>query len=128
MNKHLLQPRRTPTMSVGFSRRLTFGAQYVRRHRFNSSIAHHNRRTRTIEPAQYLSIAYAERLAEAGLVGSVGSKGDSYDNAAAEALNALFKAEVIRRLGPWKGLDDVELAVCEWVDGSTRQGCIPTAG
>jgi putative transposase len=76
-----------------------------------TGLVHHSDRG-----VQYLSIAYTERLAEAGLVGSVGSKGDSYDNAAAEALNALFKAEVIRRLGPWKGLDDVELAVCEWVD------------
>ena len=65
---------------------------------------------------QYLSIRYTERLAEAGIEASVGSKGDSYDNALAEAVNALFKAEVIRRRGPWRSLEAVELATLEWVD------------
>ncbi len=65
---------------------------------------------------QYLSIRYTERLAEAGIEASVGSTGDSYDNALAEAVNALFKAEVIYRRGPWKSLEEVELAVLEWVD------------
>ena len=65
---------------------------------------------------QYLSIRYTERLAEAGIEASVGSTGDSYDNALAEAVNALFKAEVIYRRGPWKSLEKVELAVLEWVD------------
>jgi putative transposase len=64
---------------------------------------------------QYLSIRYTDRLAEAGAVTSVGSKGDSYDNALAEAVNALFKAELIRRRGPWRSVDDVELATLEWV-------------
>lgn len=64
---------------------------------------------------QYLSIRYTERLAEAGLESSVGSKGDSYDNAMAESVIGLFKAEVIHRLGPWKGLDDVEYATLDWV-------------
>ena len=59
---------------------------------------------------------YTERLAEAGVVASVGSKGDSYDNAAAESLIGLYKTELIRRRGPWKGLDDVELATLEYVD------------
>jgi putative transposase len=71
---------------------------------------------RRVEPGQYLSIAYTERLAEAGAVTSVGSRGDSYDNAAAESLIGLFKTELIRSRGPWKGLDDVELATLEWVD------------
>ena len=66
--------------------------------------------------SQYLSIRYTERLADAGLEASVGSKGDSYDNALAESINGLFKAELIRRRGPWKGLDDVEYATLEWVD------------
>jgi putative transposase len=65
---------------------------------------------------QYLSIRYSERLAEAGAVASVGSKGDSYDNALAETINGLYKTEVIRRRGPWKGVDDVEFATLEWVD------------
>jgi putative transposase len=65
---------------------------------------------------QYLAIRYTERLAEIGAVGSVGSVGDSYDNAAAESLIGLFKTELIRRRGPWRGLDHVELATLEWVD------------
>jgi putative transposase len=65
---------------------------------------------------QYLSIRYTERLAEAGIEASVGSKGDSYDNALAEAVNALFKTELIYRRGPWKSREAVELAVLEWVD------------
>jgi transposase InsO family protein len=65
---------------------------------------------------QYLSIRYTERLAEAGIEASVGSKGDSYDNALAEAINALFKTEVVYRRGPWKSREAVEFAVLEWVD------------
>jgi putative transposase len=65
---------------------------------------------------QYLAIRYTERLAEAGAVGSVGSRGDSYDNALAEAVNGLYKAEVIRNRGPWRSLEQVELATAEWVD------------
>ncbi len=69
-----------------------------------------------LEPGQYLSIRYTERLAEAGGVTSVGSRGDSYDNAMAESIIGLFKTELIRRRGPWKGIDDVEFATLEWVD------------
>jgi putative transposase len=65
---------------------------------------------------QYVSIKYTERLAEAGLVPSVGSVGDSYDNALAESINALYKAEVIHRRGPWRSLEAVEFATLEWVD------------
>jgi putative transposase len=66
--------------------------------------------------SQYTSIAFTERLAQAGAAPSVGSVGDAYDNALAESQIGLFKTEVIHRRGPWKGLDDVELAVLEWVD------------
>jgi transposase InsO family protein len=66
--------------------------------------------------SQYLSIRYTERLAEAGAVTSVGSRGDSYDNALAETIIGLYKTELIRRRGPWKGLDEVEYATLEWVD------------
>jgi transposase InsO family protein len=66
--------------------------------------------------SQYLSIRYTERLAAAGIEPSVGSVGDSYDNALAESVIGLFKTEVIRRRGPWRGLDDVEYATLEWVD------------
>ena len=65
---------------------------------------------------QYLSIRYTERLAEDGVVNSVGSRGDSYDNALAESINGLYKTELIRHKGPWRGLDDLELATLEWVD------------
>jgi putative transposase len=65
---------------------------------------------------QYLSIRYTERLAEAGAVTSVGSRGDSFDNALAETIIGLYKTELIRRRGPWRGLDEVEDATLEWVD------------
>ncbi len=65
---------------------------------------------------QYLSIRYTERLAEAGIEPSVGSVGDSYDNALAESVIGLFKTEVIRRRGPWRNLETVEYATLEWVD------------
>jgi len=65
---------------------------------------------------QYLSIHYTERLAEAGIESSVGSVGDSYDNALAETINGLYKTEVIRKRGPWKTIDEVEYATLEWVD------------
>ena len=66
--------------------------------------------------SQYLSIKYTERLAEAKIVPSVGSVGDSYDNALAETINGLFKAEVIHRRGPWRSFEVVEYATLEWVD------------
>jgi len=65
---------------------------------------------------QYLSIRYTERLAENGVVASVGSRGDSYDNALAESIIGLYKTELVRNRGPWRGLDDLELATLEWVD------------
>ncbi len=65
---------------------------------------------------QYLSIRYTERLAEAGVVTSVGSRGDSYDNALAESVNRLYKTELVRKQGPWRGLEDLELVTLEWVD------------
>ena len=65
---------------------------------------------------QYLSIRYTERLAEAGIEPSVGSVGDSYDNAMAESIIGLYKTELIRMRGPWRNLDNVEYATLEWVD------------
>ena len=70
---------------------------------------------RPIEPGQYVSIRYTERLAEVGIEPSVGSVGDSYDNALAETINGLYKAELIHRRGPWKTKAAVELATLEWV-------------
>ncbi len=74
------------------------------------ALVHHSDRG-----VQYLSIRYTERLAEAGIEPSVGSRGDSYDNALAESVIGLFKTEVIRRRGPWRSLEDVEFATLEWV-------------
>ena len=76
-----------------------------------TALVHHSDRG-----VQYLAIRYTERLAEAGAVASVGSKGDSYDNAMAEALNSLFKAELVRNKGPWLSIDDLEIAVAEYID------------
>lgn len=77
---------------------------------------------------QYLSIRYTERLAEAGIEPSVGSKGDSYDNALAESVIGLFKTEVIRRPGPWRGLEDVEFAMLEWVHWYNHQRLLEPIG
>lgn len=66
--------------------------------------------------SQYLSVRYTERLAEVGVVTSVGSRGDSYDNALAESVNGLYKTELVRRQGPWRGLEDLEFATLKWVD------------
>jgi putative transposase len=76
-----------------------------------SALVHHSDKG-----VQYLAIRYTERLAEAGIVASVGSTGDSYDNAMAEAFNSLFKAELVRNRGPWKNIDDLEIAVAEYID------------
>src|SRR5919202_1723994 len=86
-------------------------ALYDRRPFPQSGLVHHSDRG-----SQYVSIRYTERLANAGIEPSVGSVGDSYDNALAETINGLYKTEVIRRRGPWKSLEAVELATLEWVD------------
>ncbi len=71
---------------------------------------------RPLENGQYVSIKYTERLAAAGIEPSVGSVGESYDNALAETINGLYKAEVIHRRGPWRSFEAVEFATLEWVD------------
>jgi transposase InsO family protein len=78
--------------------------------------------------AQYLSIRYTERLAEAGIEPSVGSVGDSYDNALAESVIGLFKTEVIHRRGPWRGFDDVEYATLDWVSWCNNQRLLEPIG
>jgi len=85
--------------------------QAVHQRRPGAGLVHHSDRG-----SQYLSIRYTERLAEAGIEPSVGSVGDSYDNALAETINGLFKAEVIHRRGPWRSSEAVEFATLEWVD------------
>jgi putative transposase len=86
-------------------------ALHDRRPVSGSGLVHHSDRG-----VQYVSIKYTERLAEAGLEPSVGSVGDSYDNALAETINGLYKAEVIHRRGPWRSMEAVEYATLEWVD------------
>jgi putative transposase len=85
-------------------------ALYARRPERDGALVHHSDRG-----SQYVSIRYSERLAEAGIEPSVGSTGDSYDNAMAETINGLYKAEIIHRRGPWKTREAVELATLEWV-------------
>lgn len=86
-------------------------ALYERRPLRQSGLIHHSDRG-----VQYVSIRYTERLVDAGIEPSVGSVGDSYDNALAETINGLYKTEVIRRRGPWRNVEAVELATLEWVD------------
>ena len=86
-------------------------ALHERRPVHGAGLVHHSDRG-----SQYLSIKYTERLAEAGIEPSVGSVGDSYDNALAETINGLYKAEVIHRRGPWRSFEAVEFATLEWVD------------
>jgi len=86
-------------------------ALHERRPVHRGGLVHHSDRG-----SQYVSIRYTERLAEAGIEPSVGSVGDSYDNALAETINGLYKAEVIHRRGPWRSFEAVEFATLEWVD------------
>jgi putative transposase len=86
-------------------------ALHDRRPLHRGGLVHHSDRG-----SQYVSIKYTERLAEAGVEPSVGSVGDSYDNALAETINGLYKSEVIHRRGPWRSFEAVEFATLEWVD------------
>jgi putative transposase len=86
-------------------------AIWTRRGNNLDDLVHHSDRG-----VQYLSVRYTQRLADEGAVSSVGSKGDSYDNALAEAVNSLYKFELIYRRGPWRSVTDVELATLAWVD------------
>src|SRR3954466_9228343 len=83
---------------------------------------------RPLEPGQYVSIRYTERLAEAGIEPSVGSVGDSFDNALAETINGLYKAEVIHRRGPWRSFEAVEFATLEWVDWFNKRRLLEPIG
>jgi putative transposase len=91
-------------LEMGIWRRRHAGADLA-------GLVHHSDRG-----VQYRAVRYTERLDEAAAVASVGSKGDSYDNALAEAFNSLFKAELIRNKGPWTSINDVEIAVAEYID------------
>ena len=99
------------TAHAGFVLDALEQALHARRPVHRGGLIHHSDRG-----SQYVSIKYTERLAEAGIEPSVGSVGDSYDNALAETVNGLYKAEVIHRRGPWRSFEAVELATLEWVD------------
>ncbi|UWQ19274.1 IS3 family transposase [Jannaschia sp. M317] len=99
------------TAHAGFVLDALEQAVHQRRPAKGAGLVHHSDRG-----SQYLAIKYTDRLAEAGIEPSVGSVGDSYDNALAETINGLFKAEVIHRRGPWRSFEAVEYATLEWVD------------
>ena len=103
--------RASRTAHAGFVLDALEQALHDRRPVQGSRLVHHSDRG-----SQYVSIRYTERLAEAGVEPSVGSVGDSYDNALAETINGLYKAEVIHRCGPWRSCEAVEFATLEWVD------------
>jgi putative transposase len=88
-----------------------------------SGLVHHSDRG-----TQYLSMRYTDRLADAGIAPSVGSRGDSYDNALAESLIGLFKTEVIRRKGPWRHVEAVEFATLDWVDWFNHRRLLESIG
>jgi transposase InsO family protein len=99
------------TAQTGFVLDALEQALHERRPLHRGGLVHHSDRG-----SQYVSIHYTERLAQAGIEPSVGSVGDSYDNALAESINGIYKAEVIHRRGPWRSLEAVEFATLEWVD------------
>jgi len=98
-------------------------ALHERRPVHRGGLVHHSDRG-----SQYVSIRYTERLAEAGVEPSVGSVGDSYDNALAETINGLYKAEVIHRRGPWRSFEAVEFATLEWVDWFNKRRLLEPIG
>ena len=114
--------RATTSLTAGIALDALEQALHERRLDPEDPLVHHSDRG-----VQYVSIRYTERLAEAGIEPSVGSRGDSYDNALAESIIGLYKTEVIRRRGPWRGPEDVEFATLEWVHWYNTQrllGCL----
>jgi len=115
--------RVSTTMTTDFVLDALEQALYARQPDPEDALIHHSDRG-----SQYVSIRYSERLAEAGIAPSVGSKGDSYDNALAETINGLYKAELIHRRGPWKTRESVELATLEWVSWFNHQRLMEPLG
>jgi putative transposase len=111
------------TAHAGFVLDALEQALHERRPVRGSGLVHHSDRG-----VQYLSIKYTERLAAAGIEPSVGSVGDSYDNALAETVNGLYKAEVIHRCGPWRTFEAVEFATLEWVDWFNKRRLLEPIG
>ena len=98
-------------------------AIYARGGTMPAGLVHHSD-----QGTQYLSMRYTDRLADAGIAPSVGSRGDAYDNALAESVIGLFKTEVIQRLGPWRHLDNVEFATLTWVEWFNTQRLLEPIG
>ncbi|HWO84723.1 MAG TPA: IS3 family transposase [Solirubrobacterales bacterium] len=111
------------TAHTGFVLDALEQALHERRPVRGGGLVHHSDRG-----VQYVSIKYTERLAEAGIEPSVGSVGDSYDNALAETINGLYKAEVIHRRGPWRSFEAVEFATLEWVDWFNKRRLLEPLG
>jgi putative transposase len=109
--RYIVGWRVSRTAHAGFVLDALEQAIHERKPSHRGGLVHHSDRG-----SQYLSIKYTERLAEAGIEPSIGSIGDSYDNALAETINGLYKAEVIHRRGPWRSFEAVEFATLEWVD------------
>jgi putative transposase len=115
--------RLSSSMQTGFVLDALEQALYARQPKLSDGLIHHSDRG-----SQYVSIRYTERLAEAGIEPSVGSRGDSYDNALAETINGLYKAELIHRRAPWKTKAAVELATLEWVSWFNHQRLLEPIG
>jgi transposase InsO family protein len=115
--------RVSSSMQTGFVLDALEQALYARQPKLSDGLIHHSDRG-----SQYVSIRYTERLAEAGIEPSVGSRGDSYDNALAETINGLYKAELIYRRAPWKTKAAVELATLEWVSWFNHQRLLEPIG
>jgi transposase InsO family protein len=111
------------TAHAGFVLDALDQALHERRPAQGGGLVHHSDRG-----SQYLALRYTKRLAEAGIEPSVGSVGDSYDNALAETIIGLFKAEVIHRCGPWRSLEAVEYATLEWVDWFNTRRLLESIG
>ena len=109
--RYIVGWRVSRTAHAGFVLDALEQALHQRRPKKGTGLVHHSDRG-----SQYVSIKYTGRLLEAGLEPSVGSVGDSYDNALAETINGLYKTEVIHKRGPWRSLEAVEFATLEWVD------------
>jgi putative transposase len=115
--------RASRTAHAGFVLDALEQALHDRRPLQRGGLVHHSDRG-----SQYVSIKYTERLADAGIEPSVGSVGDSYDNALAETINGLYKAEVIHRRGPWRSFEAVEFATLEWVDWFNNRRLLEPVG
>ena len=121
--RHIVGWRVSRTMTTDFVLDALEQALYARQPEPDQALIHHSDRG-----SQYVSIRYTGRLTEAGIEPSVGSTGDSYDNALAETINGLYKAELIHRRSPWKSADALELATLDWVSWFNTQRLMEPLG